>query len=90
MFKLSVGDLLRGLVMAVLGAVMVAVFAVLGAVINTPGFDVFTVDFIQLFKDLTNALIVAAYSSGSAYLLKNLLTDDEQRFLGIGSSAPKG
>ena len=83
MFKLSVGDLWRGLVMAVLGSVAVAIFGVLGAVINAPGFDVFTVDFVSLFKNLTNAFIVASYSSGSAYILKNLLTDDNQNFLGI-------
>lgn len=83
MFKLSLGDLWRGLVVSVLGAVSVAIFGVLGAVITAPGFDVFTVDFVALFKSLTNAFIVAAYSAGSGYLLKNLLTNDDQHFLGI-------
>lgn len=69
--------------MAVLGSVAVAIFGVLGAVINAPGFDAFTVNYSLLFHNLTNALIVAAYSSGSAYLLKNLLTDSNQNFLGI-------
>lgn len=85
MFKLTWGDFGRGLVMAVLGPVTVAIFGVLGAVITAPGFDVFTVDFITLFKSLTNTLIVASYSAGSAYLLKNLLTDSNQNFLGISS-----
>lgn len=83
MFTLTVGDIFRGLVMAVLGAVAVAWMGVLGAVIQAPGFDVFTVDFIQLFKALTNTMVVAAYSSGSAYILKNLLTDENKNFLGI-------
>ena len=83
MFKLTWGDLWRGIVMAILGPVAVAIFGVLGAVITVPGFDVFSVDFILLFKNLTNALIVASYSAGSAYILKNLLTDDQQNFLGI-------
>ena len=87
MFKLSWGDLWRGLAMAVLGPIAVAIFGVLGAVINAPGFDVFTVDFISLFKDLTNAFIVAAYGAGAGYLLKNLLTDDNQNFLGIPSKS---
>ncbi len=87
MFKLTLGDLWRGLVMAVLGSVVVAIFGVLGAVITAPGFDVFTVDFISLFKNLTNVFIVASYSSGSAYLLKNLLTDSNQNFLGIPSKS---
>lgn len=86
MFKLTWGDFLRGLVMAVLGPLAVAIFGVLGAVINAPGFDVFTVDFVALFRSLTNTFIVASYSSASAYILKNLLTDDKQRFLGIGDA----
>lgn len=69
--------------MALLAPVAVAIFGVLGAVINAPDFDVFSTDFVALFKDLTNAFIVASYSAGSAYILKNLLTDDEQNFLGI-------
>ncbi len=69
--------------MAVLGAVVVAVFGILGALIGTPGFDVFSVAWVPLFKSLTNATIVAAYSSGSAYILKNFLTDSNQNFLGI-------
>lgn len=83
MFKLSWGDLWRGLVMAVLGPVSVAIFGVLGAVINAPGFDAFTVNYLQLFHDLTNTLIVASFSAGSAYILKNLLTDDKGNFVGI-------
>lgn len=69
--------------MAVLGAVTVAWMGVLGAIITAPGFDVFSVDFVALFKSLTNSFIIAAYSSGSAYILKNLLTDENQNFLGI-------
>ena len=83
MFKLTWGDIWRGLVMAILGPVAVAAFSVLGAVVTVPGFDVFSLDFVVLFKNLANALIVASYSAGSAYILKNLLTDKDQNFLGI-------
>ncbi len=83
MFKITLGDLWRGLVVAVLGPVAVAIFAVLGAVITAPGFDVFSVDYISLFRDLANTLIVSAYGSGAGYILKNLLTDKDQNFLGI-------
>lgn len=83
MFRLSWGDVWRGLVMAVLGPVAVAIFGVLGTVITVPHFDVFSVDFLQVLKDLTNAMIVASYGAGSAYILKNLLTDENQNFLGI-------
>lgn len=83
MFTISLGDVWRAAVMAVLAPVAVAIFGVLGAVIQAPGFDVFTVDWGTLFRELTNTFIVAAYSSGSAYILKNLLTDKNQNFLGI-------
>ncbi len=83
MFKISWGDVFRGLVMAVLAPVAVAIFGILGAIITAPNFDVFIVDWSTLFRSLTNAMIVAAYSSGSAYILKNLLTDKNQNFLGI-------
>jgi len=69
--------------MAILGPVAVALFGVAGAVITAPGFDVFSVDYVKLFKDLTNALVVASYGASSAYILKNLLTDDNKNFLGI-------
>lgn len=84
MFKLSFGDVLRGLVMAILAPVSVAILGVFSRVI-TSDFDVFSLDFIALFKELTNVFIIASYSAGSAYILKNLLTDDNKRFLGIGT-----
>lgn len=83
MFTLSWGDVWRGIVMAILGPVAVAVFGVLGAVINAPGFDAFAVNYGVLFHNLANTMIVAAYSSGTAYILKNFLTDANQNFLGI-------
>jgi hypothetical protein len=82
MFKLSLGDLWRGLVMSVMGAVAVAVLGVFSRVI-TSDFDVFSLDYIALFKELTNQIIIAGYGAGSGYLMKNLLTDDNQNFLGI-------
>lgn len=84
MFKLSLGDLWRGLVMAIIAPVTVALLGVFSRVI-TSDFDVFSLDFVALFKDLTNVFIVTSYGAGSAYLIKNLLTDDQQNFLGVGS-----
>lgn len=83
MFTITLGDLWRGLIMAMLGPVAVAIFGVLGAVITAPGFDVFSVHWVELFKGLTNAFIISSYSSASAYILKNLLTNNKQDFLGI-------
>jgi hypothetical protein len=82
MFKLKLGDLWRGLVMAILAPVTIAILGVFSSVI-TSDFDVFSLDYIALFKDLTNVFIIASYSAASTYILKNLLTDDDQNFLGI-------
>ena len=69
--------------MAVLGPVAVALFGVLNGVILAPGFDVFAVEWVPLFKGLTNAFIVSSYSGFMGYIIKNLLTDENQNFLGI-------
>jgi len=82
MFKLTLGDLFRGLIMALIAPVTIAILGVFGSVI-TSDFDVFSLDFIKLFKELTNVFIISSYSAGSTYLLKNLLTDEDQNFLGI-------
>lgn len=82
MFKLSLGDLFRGLVMAIIAPVTIAILGVFSQII-TSDFDVFSLDFVALFKDLTNVFIIASYSAGSTYILKNLLTTDEGHFLGI-------
>ena len=82
MFKLSLGDLWRGLVMAIIAPVSIAILGVFSRII-TSDFDVFSLDFVALFKELTNVFIIASYSAGSGYILKNLLTDDDQNFLGI-------
>ena len=73
------------MIMAILAPVTIAILGVFSRVI-TSEFDVFTLDYIALFKDLTNVFIIASYSAGSTYLLKNLLTDDNQRFLGVGKT----
>lgn len=69
--------------MAVLGPVMLAAFAALGAVINEPNFNVFLVDWSVVGKSVINVSFIAAYISASSYIVKNLLTDKNQNFLGI-------
>lgn len=73
--------------MAVLAPAAVALFGVLGAVITAPGFDVLLVNWSVVFHNLANALIVSAYSGFSGYILKNLLTDANQNFLGIPTNS---
>ena len=83
MFRLSVGDLWRGLVVAIASALFVAIHSVIGTVINTPDFDVFTVDYIFVLKELVNTSVVVGYSAGMGYLIKNLLTDESGNVLKI-------
>lgn len=83
MFKLSLGDWGRGIIVAILAPAFIAVTSVLGAIINAPGFDAWSVDYGALFHSLTNTLIVSSYGAGVGYILKNLLTNDEGKFLGI-------
>ena len=83
MFRLSAGDLWRGLVVAIASALFVAIHSVIGTVINTPDFDVFTVDYIYVLKELVNTSVVVGYSAGMGYLIKNLLTDESGNVLKI-------
>lgn len=70
--------------MALIAPVTIAILGVFSRVI-TSDFDVFSLDFVALMKELTNVFIIASYSAGSSYLLKNLLTSDEGNFLGIST-----
>jgi uncharacterized protein (DUF697 family) len=86
MFTLQLRDFFLGLAMAVFAPVATAAFAVLGAIINAPGFDAWTVDYGTLFHNLTNTLIIVSYSAGTGYIIKNFLTDNSGRFLGLGGA----
>lgn len=83
MFTLKLRDFAIGLLMAILAPAFVAVTAVLGAVINAPGFDAWSVDYGTLFHNLVNTLIVVSYGSGVTYVLKNFLTADNGKVLGV-------
>lgn len=84
MFRLSLGDFGRGLLMAILAPVFVSLTAVLGAIINAPSFDVFAVDWVVLGHNLTNVLIVTSYGAGVSYIIKNFLTSTQGNFLTVG------
>ena len=71
LFKLDSTDALKGLLVAVLAAV----FVWLAQVLNAPGFDFATFNWAELLK-----IVLAATS---AYLAKNLLTDNDGKVLGV-------
>lgn len=86
MFTLNKGDWMRGLAVAVGGSIFVAVSAVIGTIINTPGFDVFSVDWVTLGHTIINLVIVSAYAGLAGYISKNLFTSDQGNLLKIGDT----
>ncbi len=80
MFKLSFGDFGRGVIVAVLSPVFIAITAVLSTIIVS-GFDVFSVDWASLGKSLINVSIISGYGGLVGYLGKNFLTGDSGKFL---------
>lgn len=73
-FNLNWGDILRGLAVAVLAGIALPVLAV----IQTPGFDVATVN----WSGILNLAINGGLAAMAAYLTKNLLTDSSGKMLG--------
>lgn len=73
--KLTSGDFLRGLVMAVLGGILLPV----SAMIQTPGFSVDAVNWHAVLVLAINGAIVAFVG----YIIKNLATNEEGHVAGI-------
>jgi hypothetical protein len=83
MFTLNGNDWLRGLIVAVIAPLVVSLTTVLGTIIQTPGFDVFSVDWMTLGHSLVNISIISAWAGFSGYIGKGLLTTDSGKALGI-------
>jgi hypothetical protein len=75
LFKLNSSDFKKGLVMAVIGGAVLPILAAL----QTPGFDVSTVN----LSALATLAINGALAAFASYLTKNLFTDSEGKFAGI-------
>ena len=71
LFRVNVNDLLKGIVVAVLTAVV----AYLGDVLSIPGFDLLTLDWGMLLN--------ISLTAGLGYILKNFMTDEVGRFGGV-------
>ena len=71
LFKLNLSDLAKGLVVAVLAAVVSS----LGNMLNVPGFDFATLDWASL--------VSVGMTAGLAYLSKNFLSDADGKFGGV-------
>lgn len=82
LFKINLRDVGKGLFSAVVGATLVAAFGVLQAVFNTPGFDVFLVDWAVLFHNLVNAGISGGITAFMGYVGTHFFSNPEGKVLG--------
>ena len=78
MFKLNLQDVVKGLIVAVLAAVVTS----LANALNAPGFDFVAFDW--------GTLLTVAMTAGLSYLAKNFLSDSAGNFGGIELGTPKG
>lgn len=74
MFKLSLGDVGRGLIVAILASVFVYLLTVL----NAPGFSFLTINYAEIAR--------ISLASGIGYLSKQLLTSDQGNLLTVGDN----
>lgn len=72
--SLSKNDWVRGAVMALLGGVVAAI----GGEVTQSGFDVFHANWVSIGQLAVNG----AFAGGIAYILKNLLSDQNGKVLG--------
>lgn len=86
MFKLSLRDVGLGLIVATAAPLFLALTAILGAVINAPGFDAWSVDYGALFHSLVNSAIVSSYGGFTGYIVKNFFTSGQGNLFGIGDN----
>ena len=74
LFRISINDVLKGAIVAVISAVIIAV----AGIVMTSGFDAFSTDWITVGHNMVNTGIVAFV----AYIVKQLLTTNDGTVLG--------
>lgn len=72
LYALNWYDAYKGLQMYVITMLVMSI----GGVVVTAGFDVFTADWVEIFKNAINVSIVSTFS----YVIKNFLTDRQGQF----------
>lgn len=72
--KLNLQDVAKGLISAILGGAAVVIFGMLSA----PNLDIFSLDWHVLVNQAVNGAIAA----GAGYLMKNLLSTSDGKFMG--------
>lgn len=80
--KLTQSDFIRGAFAAVAAGVVLSVGTVIHGVITTPGFDLLSIDWPVVLRDMVNIAVVGAEGAFTGYITKNLLTDENGAILG--------
>jgi len=73
-FNLNAKDVAKGLVTAVIVAVLVSIYQIVSA----PNFDLFTLNWSQLAQVSINSAVAALFG----YLFKNFISDSQGKVLG--------
>lgn len=81
-WTLNARDFLRGLAVAIGGAVLSSLIVVFGGVINTQGFDLWMVDWGTLWHMTANTAVVAGFGAFTGYLMKNAASDESGKLFG--------
>lgn len=84
LFNLTKNDFLKGAFTAVVAGIVVAVGTVLHGVFTAPGFDVFSIDWASLGRDMVNAAVIGGEGAFSGYLLKNFLSNENGDIPALG------
>ncbi len=75
LYRICKSDVVKGLVMAVLAGVLMTIWSV----VSQSGFDAFATDWSEVLRSVINVSIVSFF----AYIMKNLLTDEDGKVLGV-------
>lgn len=81
-FSINLKDVGKGLATAVFAGAALAVFAVLQGVFNSPGFDLFSIDWISVAHSALNAAVIGAEGGFTGYIMKNFFSDQDGKVFG--------
>lgn len=81
MYQLNAKDLLKGVISAVIGGAVLASLSVLSSVFGV-GFDLFTVDWAEVFRNVINAVVVGAMGGFSGFIGHTFFSDQQGKLFG--------
>lgn len=82
MFSLQNSDWIRGLIVAGLAGFFISVASFAHSVVTAVGFDIFSLDWHEVIRNMVNMGIIGAEGGFAGYIGKNLLSNENGAFLG--------